>query len=141
MLVHSYVGVVTNSSTQIYSMVENIQIIKDFINEILKDVGSDKTADELYNFEIKVSDNDLAEYYYEDYLESLATKEQQDAFVRLPYLESIQEIQANVDNKVLLKYYTEHKELYDSHLEITTKDGQKRISNFQDIYNLEESYE
>ena len=51
---HSVVDIITNSSTMIYTQAtpSAIKVIKEIINTILKDAGSDKTVDDLYDVEI-----------------------------------------------------------------------------------------
>jgi len=52
--IHSIIDVITNSSTEIYTNThsKSIEYAKDLINEILDAAGSDKTADDLFEFEI-----------------------------------------------------------------------------------------
>jgi len=71
--VHSFIDVITNSSTEIFVNVTNntIQYAKDLINTILKESGSDKTADDLYEFSFKDDDyynkdNIMKEYEYDE---------------------------------------------------------------------------
>jgi hypothetical protein len=47
---HSFSDIITNSSTEIFTTcTENsVELIKKFINTILKEAGSDKTADDLF---------------------------------------------------------------------------------------------
>lgn len=71
MKIHSIVDVITNSSTEIFSLPHKgtVNIIKDMINEILKEVGSDKTADDLFDIKILVPDYD-SDDPYENYIEA-----------------------------------------------------------------------
>ena len=52
--IHSIVDLITNSSSEIYTNITEagIQVVKDIFNEVLRDGGSNKTADDLYNFYI-----------------------------------------------------------------------------------------
>ena len=60
--VHSIVDVITNSSTVIYTYctTNTITFIKEVIDSVLRAGGSDKTADDLYEFEL-VPNSDLVE--------------------------------------------------------------------------------
>lgn len=67
--VHSFIDVVTNSSTSIYVGCHDntIQYAKDLIDSLLKAAGSGKTADEVFNFVLSC-DFDNEEYRLEEYL-------------------------------------------------------------------------
>lgn len=68
--IHSVIDLITNSSTEIYTNSGSIESIKEFINELLAEAGSLKTADDLYTFKIKASpgnlDSALDSFYDED---------------------------------------------------------------------------
>ena len=51
---HSFVDLITNSSTEVYIEVtdQTVTAMKDAVNHILKSQGIEKTADELFNFEL-----------------------------------------------------------------------------------------
>jgi len=50
--IHSSSDVITNSSTSIFVSTFSVDAMKKFINVLLKSGGSDKTADDLFEFEI-----------------------------------------------------------------------------------------
>lgn len=54
--IHSFVDLITNSSSEIYVYASNgtIKSVKELINNLLKGVGSDKTADDLFTFDVGV---------------------------------------------------------------------------------------
>ena len=72
---HSIVDIITNSSTTIYTQATDgaIKTVKEIINTILKDAGSDKTVDDLYDVEISEPkwDMDYAWYQVQDNSETL----------------------------------------------------------------------
>jgi hypothetical protein len=51
MRIHSIVGIITNSSTIIYSILSDsaVKSFKKVVDEILKQAGSDKTCDDVFN--------------------------------------------------------------------------------------------
>ena len=63
---HSFIDVITNSSTSIYVMAdkESVKTVKELINQILKKWGSDKKCDDL--FEVNLV-HDECYYEREDY--------------------------------------------------------------------------
>lgn len=81
--IHSISSAITNSSTTVYvyAKQEGVQFIKDIINQVLKDGGSDKTFDDMYEIKIEF-DDDLYESFldevppeYEEEVENLNWKE------------------------------------------------------------------
>jgi len=51
------VDIITNSSTVIYTYVNSVDAVKEFINEVLKSLPNvTLTADDLYEFEVQFSD-------------------------------------------------------------------------------------
>jgi hypothetical protein len=71
--IHSMVDIITNSSTTIYTTTHGgtIFLLKELINEILEVAGSDKTADDLYEFKQESNEDD----YYDCYGEKLIPDE------------------------------------------------------------------
>jgi hypothetical protein len=52
--IHSFVDVITNSSTEIFVSSENtLTIVKEVLVELLKVMGSDKTVDEVFDIKLK----------------------------------------------------------------------------------------
>lgn len=64
---HSFVDVITNSSTMVYISADksSIDSVKNFINKILKISNSDKTADDLFEFEVQYDKYLKEDYEYE----------------------------------------------------------------------------
>lgn len=80
--IHSFIDVVTNSSTSIYVGCHDntIEYAKELIDTLLQVAGSDKKVDDLFTFEIhadfdyecdKIMEN-LSEYYPESELEDIS---------------------------------------------------------------------
>lgn len=80
---HSFIDVITNSSTEIFVGCHSntIAFAKDFINELLKVSKSDKTADDLFEFEI-VGENDN-EYNFDERRLVIKAKEDSDIVINL----------------------------------------------------------
>lgn len=66
--IHSFVDLITNSSTEIYVEADEstITTIKELINNLLKLGGSKLTADELFEFSLKPSEYSNEDYGYKD---------------------------------------------------------------------------
>lgn len=64
--VHSFVDIITNSSTEIYTYATNEENAYKLINEILKIAGSEKKAEDLFNVSIVPKDWDTIIDYAED---------------------------------------------------------------------------
>ena len=58
--IHSFVGLITNSSTEIYVTCteKSVELIKEFINEILKSSNNDKNVDDLFDIKCWMYDYD-----------------------------------------------------------------------------------
>lgn len=56
--IHSFVDIITNSSTEIYTYVTNVENAFKMINEILKIAGCEKKAEDLFNVLIVPNDWD-----------------------------------------------------------------------------------
>ncbi len=56
--IHSFIDLITNSSTEIFTVVNqsSLKYVKELINKILSDVGSDKTCDDLYTVKLEMED-------------------------------------------------------------------------------------
>ena len=54
--VHSFVDVITNSSSEIFISADDgtVKAVKELINNLLKGVGSDKTADDLFDIVVGI---------------------------------------------------------------------------------------
>jgi len=81
-LIHSVSDAITNSSTTIYMWASSDAIAntKKFFNQILKAVGIEKTADELFNFKIQQPDMDYYDFE-ERYLDEYPDETETDAKV------------------------------------------------------------
>jgi len=77
--IHSFIDVITNSSTSVYVGCHGntIKFATDMIDSLLKAAGSDKTADDIFEFKITVEKSgetekiweNLSEYYTDSELE------------------------------------------------------------------------
>jgi hypothetical protein len=58
LFLHSFNDVITNSSEVIYVCAndKSISLVKELINYFLKKAGSDKTADDLFTFELELDE-------------------------------------------------------------------------------------
>lgn len=54
--IHSFVDLITNSSSEIYVYASDgtVKAVKELINNLLTGVGSDKTADDLFTFDVGI---------------------------------------------------------------------------------------
>lgn len=88
--VHSIVDVITNSSSVIYTEAKDnsIALAKDIIDSVLKAAGSDKTADDVFNFSVTVYPDDLFEYLSDkiDYVEDEDDDDAKEFVDRIPNL-------------------------------------------------------
>lgn len=50
--IHSVIDAITNSSTEIFINTNNVGALKEFINGMLKSIGSDKTFDDIFEVQI-----------------------------------------------------------------------------------------
>jgi hypothetical protein len=73
--IHSFIDTITNSSTSIYveATQNTIDTIKDLVTTLLKIGGSNKNADDLFDFELidKYLQNSINSYLYDKYVEIL----------------------------------------------------------------------
>ncbi len=58
--VHSFIDVITNSSTEIYMKTHDgsVKYLKEFINTLMIAAESDKKADDLFDFDVQLDDPD-----------------------------------------------------------------------------------
>jgi hypothetical protein len=66
---HSFVGLITNSSTEIYTTCteKSVDMVKEFISEVLRAAKSDKTVDELFDVRCYMVEYDEENDEYPDY--------------------------------------------------------------------------
>jgi len=136
--IHSIVDVITNSSSVIYTEATDnaIQIAKSIVDEILALGGSDKTADDLYDFKYQVLPDDVLDWALDDAesgLEGIPDPDGITAFENLkPYEVRRKAAQVWVDKnrKELYEWFNEQGvsdwddyPRYTQNLIITTKDG------------------
>jgi hypothetical protein len=71
--IHSVIDIITNSSTEIFvgTHKNTIPLFKEFINQLLKDAGSDQTCEDIYDVELKYN-----KYEYNDLIEELIEDEE-----------------------------------------------------------------
>lgn len=96
--VHSFIDVITNSSTEIYIGCHDntVQYAKDLINSILAIAKSDKTADDLFEFEIK--DPEYEDEYFDTRTLIIKTKTEDAITIDLSsQLEKIFDVNARYD--------------------------------------------
>lgn len=65
MKIQSFIDVITNSSTSVFTWADNIEGVKRVINGALKAANSEYTCDDLFNITIEWEENALSDY--EDY--------------------------------------------------------------------------
>lgn len=135
--IHSVVDVITNSSTVIYTNCDDncLQNARDLVNTILKEAGSDKTADDLYTFKIALTEDAIHQLYYnEDFIEKSGYKKQPSD---LGWRENVYHLSKFLDDNNItyedVKEFLDSDEDYNSNtvIIITTKDG--KTSNFTDM--------
>ena len=141
--IQSLVDVITNSSTSIYQIASksSIDYMKTVINGILIAVGSDKKADDLFNFRIKEGSDYLGEY--KDYLY------EQGYISEDIFLSDITDPDELFDcsiKKYSYKDYLQDHNIYtDSYITVTTKDDNKEadklLGKIYSIYSHEAFYE
>lgn len=148
---HSFVDVITNSSTVIYVSInqseKTIEKIKEFINKILIASESNKTFDDL--FYIKTTFNDikdikdrLADYTdIRDNIINLLNEEQKNDYKLIDEMvdKKIDELFEEHNSVELEKYIRELKEEYGSieqTLIIYRKDNNEEIINLLELVNL-----
>ncbi len=75
--IHSFVDVITNSSTVIYVQVhgKTVELMKDLVNYLLQKGGSEKTADDLFDFKV-VNSEEWAEEKVEEIMGDEFSEEQ-----------------------------------------------------------------
>lgn len=148
---HSFVDVITNSSTVIYVSInqseKTIEKIKEFINKILIASESNKTFDDL--FYIKTTFNDiedikdrLADYTdIRDNIINLLNEEQKNDYKLIDEMvdKKIDELFEEHNSVELEKYIRELKEEYgliEQTLIIYRKDNNEEIINLLELVNL-----
>jgi len=140
LFIHSFSDVITNSSESIYVSAneKSIDLVKELINYFLQKAGSDKTADDLFTFELELDEayvERILDDKSEEQLESLSGKE-------LPKM--IEELYETIrrlvkDGKIdPSNYDCNHSKREDS-LIITPKDGSKEFdiaSKLRSIFKI-----
>lgn len=69
--VHSFCDLITNSSTTIFVSThgKSIQMLKEFVNYLLKNAGSTKKAEDLFTFRIDIDEDWMADKFEDDEIE------------------------------------------------------------------------
>lgn len=135
--VHSVVDVITNSSTVIYTSAAGnaIDVAKEIINEVLGLAGSEKSADDLFDFRIQVRPEDCVDWAIYDageeweeiptvlqtLLDNPVHKEKREA-VTTWVKENQDTLDALFTEKGVHDDYDDYPK-YINHLIVTTKDG------------------
>ena len=102
--IHSFVDVITNSSTTIYVGCHSntIEYAKDLINNLLKIAGSDKKADDLFEFEIQNKfqhDRELLEEYLDCIIDDYEDEIRQDE--RFKDIEDINDVKDDIYDQMI----------------------------------------
>ena len=129
---HSIVDVITNSSTMVYIMAttKSIDLAKKFINKILTFSGSDKTADDLFDFSIEINDE---KYLYTDYLADCKSDELDEKEILSLEdwrVKTIEEAADDYDNYTTSSVVIKPKDT-------TNKKMMDLVSEFEAIFNIE----
>jgi len=146
---HSFIDVITNSSTEIYISAnkKSIEMAKEFINELLKIAGSDKTFDDL--FEAKVEFDYAIDYwddYKEDILEELNVKWLDDDNNEIKevvdeYYKKLEDNDPEVIEVFSKMIEDDYERNLDSTIVLTTKNDDKEtidlVSKFHSIFDME----
>jgi len=149
---HSFIDVITNSSTEIYVSADkqSIEMAKEFIDGLLKIAGSDKTFDDL--FEAKVEIGYACDYWddYKEYiLDELNVKWLDDDDNEIK--EVVDEYYKKLENsdpeiiEVFSKMVEDDCERFmDSTIVLTTKNDDKETidlaSKFRSIFSIDSQY-
>lgn len=133
--VHSFIDVITNSSTESYvrSNKKSIEFMHEFINEILKQSGSDRKSEDLFEFTIVPTEDAIQNALY-GIADDLQT-------VGMTYSEAIELAKKKVDSgEIDPKDYLKESSLYDNALLMKSKkndhftlDISERFLNMFDI--------
>lgn len=115
-VIHSFVDLITNSSTEIYIMAseKTIETIKDIVNHLLAIGNSELKADDLFEFNLDYP-------YLEDYIRGYDNEE-----------EAIQAIK--------------NQDYYYAYIKVTAKDESnketaKMLSRLHNLFDIEASYD
>jgi len=136
--IHSFIDVITNSSTEIFvqSHKNTIKYAKELINTLLKAGGCDKKAEDLFEFNLEPSDIDTYDYRIDDKIDENNledTKENREIIAKEIHKEDIKEIMSG-------NYYEEINTQYN--LVITAKDDSKLTidltTKIEKIFSIEE---
>lgn len=136
--IQSLVDVITNSSTSIYQIASrsSINYIKTIINGILIAVGSDKKADDLFDFDIRYDENIY--FAYKDFLYD-------SGYISDKLYNSDIMDPDELYNKSITKYTIEdfidddYDSYVNSHVIVTTKDNNKEADKLLGV--IEEIYD
>jgi hypothetical protein len=120
--IHSFVDLITNSSTEIFveANAETVKTVKALVNELLKIAASELKADDLFNFELKTScdctegytEKDFQEEYEQTFeehnedCERRQTKMIVTAKPNVPHLKKAVEILNNLENLFETREYS-----------------------------------
>ena len=136
MKIHSSMGMVTNSSSTIYTYTtqSSVDMFKVFVDNLFDAVGVEIKCDDVFNVEVVMSDCDL-ERYAEEYMDYLAY-EDEDTYVELNP-QSVSKIYEHG----LANNYEPNFEM-ENRLKVTTKDGQEiEVNTLYAMFYHEEVYD
>lgn len=116
MRIQSYIDVITNSSTTVFTFANNIEGVKSVINAILKTAGSRYTCDDLFDissdYDISITDA-VDDYYLDKAKEHLELKEIVNQYIEECNKKNWKEIDLDLIEKLALDIYNflmKHKE-------------------------------
>lgn len=130
---HSFIDVITNSSTEIFVSThgKTIEYAKELINDLLKVAGSEKTADDLFEFKIEKGLSMQDDVDYEVYKDEIDDDEKKWIGENDKYDEAVWTEYDYNDNEV-------------TRMVITSKDDNKLTidlaEKFQNIFSIDGSY-
>jgi len=134
--IHSFIDVITNSSTEIYVRPQKnaIGAMKDLVDKLLKASGSDKSADELFEFKL-IPPESYKEVWMDDFMCDV-NPEASEKEAEAQYYKDINDSDFNID---------EVEDVYgDISILLTPKDGKEApidfIEEWNKVFSSEEIY-
>ncbi len=137
--VHSFVDLITNSSSEVYVMADEgtISAIKDIINHLLKIGGGTQSADDIFEFDLitRVSSfNSITPAGYEKY-DAMISKKEFEALKAKGEFADDPEFEKECDGYSYQETFVRVTAKDPSNAEVA-----KLLSNLDDLFQLEASY-
>lgn len=149
--IHSFIDVITNSSTEIYVQASEstIKSVKELVNGLLKMGGSTKTADDLFTFEL--IDPGFADRVWDAAWHYLSDEEAPDDETGDQYEQRVKDLVDAVDKKNPPEWYQyfldreDESYKHDVDLVVTARDPEaagvaKILSSLSGLFDMEASY-